>query len=119
MILTGMVLFAAVFLVSDPVTSPTTRNMKLLYAVIVALVTVMIRFLGNNTEGVLFAILIGNVVTPYMNRNARSGTVKSFLQTVAIALVITVSTGYVIQMAAQPAIEEVSSSWEVINHETS
>jgi len=119
MILTGMVLFAAVFLVSDPVTSPTTRNMKILYAVIVALVTVMIRFLGNNTEGVLFAILIGNVVTPYMNRNARSGTVKSLLQTVAIALIITVSTGYVIQLAAQPVIEEVATSWEVINHETS
>jgi electron transport complex protein RnfD len=119
MILTGMVLFAAVFLVSDPVTSPTTRNMKILYAVIVALVTVMIRFLGNNTEGVLFAILIGNVVTPYMNRNARSGTINSLLQTLAIAVVITVSTGFIINMAAQPAIEELSTPLEVINYETS
>jgi Na+-translocating ferredoxin:NAD+ oxidoreductase subunit D len=119
MVLTGMVLFAAVFLVSDPVTSPTTRNMKILYAVIVALVTVMIRFLGNNTEGVLFAILIGNVVTPYMNRNARSGTVRSLLQTMVIAVAITVATGYVIGLATQPAIEEVSSAWEVTMNETS
>ena len=119
MVLTGMVLFAAVFLVSDPVTSPTTRNMKILYAVIVALVTVMIRYLGNNTEGVLFAILIGNVVTPYMNRNARSGTLRSLVQTMAIAVVITVATGYVIGLASQPVTEEVSTAWEVTMNETS
>jgi len=118
MLVTGMVLFAAVFLVSDPVTSPTTRNTKLLYAVIVAVVTVMIRVLGNNTEGVLFAVLIGNVVTPYMNRNARSGSVRTFLQTAAIAMVITVAAGFVILQVSQPATEEVAVSTEVLIHET-
>lgn len=118
MVVTGMVLFAAVFLVSDPVTSPTTRNTKLLYAVIVAVVTVLIRILGNNTEGVLFAILIGNVVTPYMNRNARSGSLRTFIQTVAIALVITVAAGFVILQVTQPATEELSVKVEVLNYET-
>ena len=118
MILTGIVLFAAVFLVSDPITSPTTRNTKVLYAVIVAVVTVMIRLLGNNTEGVLFAILIGNVVTPYMNRNARSGSLRTFIQTAAIAIVITVASGYVLLQTTQPAAEELSTTMEVLIDET-
>jgi electron transport complex protein RnfD len=118
MLVTGMVLFAAVFLVSDPVTSPTTRNTKLLYAVIVAVVTVMIRVLGNNTEGVLFAILIGNVVTPYMNRNARSGSLRTLIQTTAIAMVLTVAAGFIILQVSQPATEEVAVSTEVLIHET-
>lgn len=118
MILTGIVLFAAVFLVSDPITSPTTRNTKLLYAVIVAVVTVMIRILGNNTEGVLFAILIGNVITPYMNRIARSGTLRTFIQTAAIAIVITVASGYVLLQTRQPVVEELSTTTEVLIDET-
>jgi Na+-translocating ferredoxin:NAD+ oxidoreductase subunit D len=118
MLVTGMVLFAAVFLVSDPVTSPTTRNTKVLYAVIVAVVTVMIRVLGNNTEGVLFAILIGNVVTPYMNRNARSGSLRTLIQTTAIAMVLTVAAGFIILQVSQPAIEEVAITTEVLIHET-
>ena len=118
MVLTGIVLFAAVFLVSDPITSPTTRNTKLLYAVSVAVVTVMIRILGNNTEGVLFAILIGNVITPYMNRNARSGTLRTFIQTAAIAIVITVASGVVLLQTRQPAIEELSTTMEVWIDET-
>ncbi len=118
MILTGMVLFAAVFLVSDPITSPTTRNMKILYAVIVALVTVLIRILGNNTEGVLFAILFGNVLTPYMNRNARSGTLRTFIQTAAIAIVITVTSGYVLLQMRQPVAEELNTTVEVLIDET-
>jgi electron transport complex protein RnfD len=118
MLVTGMVLFAAVFLVSDPVTSPTTRNTKVLYAVIVAVVTVMIRVLGNNTEGVLFAVLIGNVVTPYMNRNARSGSLRTLIQTTVIAMVLTVAAGFIILQVSQPATEEVAVTTEVLIHET-
>ncbi len=118
MIVTGLVLFAAVFLVSDPVTSPTTRNTKLLYAVTVAVVTVMIRVLGNNTEGVLFAILIGNVITPYMNRNARSGRLRSLIQTAAIAITITLATGWILLTATQAGTEELTSTVEGYIHET-
>ncbi len=118
MVLTGMVLFAAVFLVSDPITSPTTRNMKIIYAVIVALVTVMIRVLGNNTEGVLFAILIGNVMTPYMNRNARAGTRRSLIQASLMAVALTIGTGWVLQQAIQQNTQELGVPLEVLIDET-
>jgi electron transport complex protein RnfD len=109
MILSGLVLVGAVFFVSDPVTSPTTRNTKLLYAVVVALITVMIRILGDATEGVLFAVLIGNVITPFMNRSARKSSFVSFVQMLLIAAVITATSGYVIQLAMQPETLEVAS----------
>lgn len=109
MVLSGLLLVGAAFYVSDPVTSPTTRNTKILYAVVVALITVMIRILGDATEGVLFAILIGNVITPYMNRSARKSSFVSFVQMLLIAAVITATSGYVIQLAMQPETVEVAS----------
>jgi len=109
MVLSGLLLIGAAFYVSDPVTSPTTRNTKILYAVVVALITVMIRILGDATEGVLFAILIGNVITPYMNRSARKSSLVSFVQMLLIAAVISAASGYVIQLASQPETVEVAS----------
>lgn len=109
MVLSGLLLVGAAFYVSDPVTSPTTRNTKILYAVVVALITVMIRILGDATEGVLFAVLIGNVITPYMNRSARKSSFVSFVQMLMVAAVITATSGYVIQLAMQPETVEVAS----------
>ena len=109
MVLSGLLLVGAVFYVSDPVTSPTTRNTKILYAVVVAVVTVMIRLLGDATEGVLFAVLIGNVLTPYMNRSARKSSFVSFAQMLVIAAVIIAGSGYLIQLASQPETLEVAS----------
>ncbi len=67
-ILTGGVLFAAVFMLTDPVTHPTTKGGKVLFALIAALITLLIRFLGNSPEGVLFSILLSNMLTPSIDR---------------------------------------------------
>ncbi len=102
-LLSGLVLFTGVFLITDPVTTPTSRETKLVFAVIVGLLTVMIRVLGNNTEGVLFAVLLGNIFTPYINRTARQSNTRSFIKTIVFVIALIVLGGLAIGFINSPA----------------
>ena len=67
-IVAGGVLFGAVFMATDYVTSPLTASGKLIFGFCAGLITVLIRQWGNYPEGVTYSILIMNAVTPYLNR---------------------------------------------------
>lgn len=74
-VLTGGLLFGAVFMATEPVTSPITRRGKIVFAIYIAVITFAIRLLGNYPEGVLFSILFMNMFTPLID-NAFSGQNK-------------------------------------------
>ena len=63
----GGLLLGAIFMATDPVTSPKKCVGKLIFGLGCGLLTVMIRFYGTNAEGVPFAILIMNIINPYLN----------------------------------------------------
>lgn len=65
---TGGAAFGGVFMLTDPVTSPQSRPAKILFATIAALLTVLIRYLGNLPEGVVFSILIANMLSPTIDQ---------------------------------------------------
>lgn len=67
-VLSGGLLIGAIFMATDYATSPTTRWGKAIFGVGCALITVMIRFFGNYPEGVSFAILFMNILTPYIEK---------------------------------------------------
>lgn len=67
-ILTGGVLLGAIFMATDYVTSPMTIRGGIYYAVGIAILTVVIRVWGAYPEGVSFAILLMNAVTPLINK---------------------------------------------------
>ncbi|QVK21404.1 RnfABCDGE type electron transport complex subunit D [Mycoplasmatota bacterium] len=92
-ILTGLVIFGALFLVTDDVTSPTSRETKIVYAVIVGLLTVMIRTIGSNLEGVLFAVLLGNLITPFLNRTVKRSNLISLAKALVFAVIVIVAAG--------------------------
>lgn len=66
-VLTGGLLLGAIFMATDYVTSPASRVGKLIFGVGCGLLTVLIRFFGG-TEGVSYAILFMNILTPYIDR---------------------------------------------------
>lgn len=66
-LLTGGMMLGAVFMATDMVTSPMSRNGQLVYGVGIGLLTVIIRVWGAYPEGMSFAILIMNAVTPLLN----------------------------------------------------
>lgn len=67
-LLTGGVAFGAVFMATDPVTNPTTRAGKIIFAIGCGLITVLIRVKGSLPEGVLYSILLMNMLTPWIER---------------------------------------------------
>lgn len=70
-ILSGGVLLGAIFMATDYVTSPMTRRGMLLYGVMIGVITMIIRLWGAYPEGVSFAILIMNGLTPLINTYMR------------------------------------------------
>ncbi len=67
-VLSGGLLFGAVFMATDYVTTPITRLGKMIFALGCALITVLIRFYGTYPEGVSYSILIMNIVSPYIEK---------------------------------------------------
>lgn len=58
----GGVLFGAVFMLTDPVTSPINPPSRVMFGIIAAVSTVFIRYLAALPEGVGFSILIANMI---------------------------------------------------------
>lgn len=67
----GGVFIGAIFMATDYVTSPSTAWGKVLFALGAGLLTCLIRYFGNYPEGVSFAILFMNILTPYIERWTR------------------------------------------------
>lgn len=68
MILSGGLLFGAVFMATDYVTSPTNWKGHIIYGVGIGVITFLIRHFGYLPEGVSYAILLMNLFVPYINR---------------------------------------------------
>lgn len=66
-LLAGGLLFGVFFMATDPVTSPATHTGKWAYGILIGVVTVLIRNLTGYVEGVMFAILLGNIVAPILD----------------------------------------------------
>lgn len=67
----GSLVFGAVFMATDYVTSPVTSIGRLIYGVGCGLITVFIRYFGGYPEGVSFAILIMNLLVWYIDMFTR------------------------------------------------
>jgi electron transport complex protein RnfD len=68
MIFSGGLMLGAMFMASDMVGSPMTSLGCYLYGALIGLITVVIRTWGGLPEGVMYAILLGNAVTPHLDR---------------------------------------------------
>ncbi|MCI5801860.1 MAG: RnfABCDGE type electron transport complex subunit D [Oscillospiraceae bacterium] len=71
-VLAGGLILGAFFMATDYTTSPVTKKGKYIYAVGCGLLTVLIRLFGNYVEGVSFAILLMNIVTPLIDRYTKT-----------------------------------------------
>lgn len=70
-VLTGGVLFGAVFMATDYVTNPTLRVGQCIFGILCGVIVVVIRKYGSYPEGVTFAILFMNCLTPLIDRYSK------------------------------------------------
>ena len=67
-ILGGGLFLGAIFMATDYATSPVTNMGKLIFGIGCGLITVLIRVYGSYPEGVSFAILLMNILVPYIDK---------------------------------------------------
>ena len=67
-VLSGGLLLGAIFMATDYSTTPSTVMGRALFGIGAGLLTVLIRLYGSYAEGVSFAILFMNILTPYLSR---------------------------------------------------
>lgn len=66
-LLSGGLLFGAFFMATDPVTAPLTFSGRWIYGSLLGILTVLFRGLTGFVEGVMFAILLMNALSPFID----------------------------------------------------
>jgi len=80
MMFSGGLMLGAVFMATDMVASPITPLGAVVYGVIIGLLVIIIRIWGGLPEGVMYAILLANAISPHIDNMIRPrvyGTSKS------------------------------------------
>ncbi len=72
-VLAGGLLLGAVFMATDPVTTPVTAKGRWIFGIGCGVITMLIRLWGGLPEGVMYSILFMNAFTPLINRISRPG----------------------------------------------
>lgn len=101
---TGGVAFGAVFMLTDPVTSPTSNQGRIIFALGAGIITVLIRVLANLPEGCLYSILIMNMLTPAIEK-AMSGKQLAIRKKAWVITAIVALLGFVSMFLATLKIE--------------
>jgi len=72
MLFSGGLMLGAVFMATDMVASPITSWGVVLYGIIIGALVVVIRIWGGLPEGVMYAILLANAISPHIDRLIRN-----------------------------------------------
>jgi Na+-translocating ferredoxin:NAD+ oxidoreductase subunit D len=67
MLFSGGLMLGAMFMATDMVGSPITPLGVVIYGVFIGLLVVVIRIWGGLPEGVMYAILLGNALSPHID----------------------------------------------------
>jgi len=67
-LLSGGLVLGALFMATDMATSPVTPRAVWVYGALIGTVTIVIRYYGGLTEGVMYAILFGNAAAPLLDK---------------------------------------------------
>ena len=71
-VLDGGLMLGAIFMATDYVTSPLTTKGRVIFALGCGFLTSAIRVFANSAEGVSFAVLLMNLLVPYINEGCRT-----------------------------------------------
>jgi len=97
-ILSGGLMFGAVFMATDPVTSPATPFGQVIYAICLGFLTVVFRLLTTYPEGVLTAILTLNMfifIIDKIGSKVRFNSRKMIMPLITLLVLISLVTIYI------------------------
>ena len=65
----GGLIFGAFFMATDYVTGPLTPMGQIIYGIVLGILTGLFRIFGGSAEGVSYAIILGNILCPLIEKN--------------------------------------------------
>lgn len=89
-LLSGGLLFGVVFMATDPITSPYTRQGRLIYGALIGALVAIIRLFGALPEGMVFALVIANGFVPLIDYRKWSTNVYRLKFIIGYAVVIVI-----------------------------
>ena len=118
-VLAGGVLFGGVFMVTDPVTTPVTLPGKIVYGIGAGCFTVLFRLKSNMSDGVLYSILLMNMLTPAIDKLFDGNQIKDAAK-IRNKTILTsaVSLAMVIAVGALSSVKEPAASTPSTNNTT-
>lgn len=92
-ILSGGLMFGAVFMATEPVTTPKNPLGKIVFALFLGVFTVLFRFIGQYPEGVATSIIFMNIFTMPIDKwtsviRTQGVTKKTIIKTIILAILI-------------------------------
>lgn len=117
---TGGAAFGAVFMLTDPVTDPQSRPAKILFAIVAALLTVLIRYLGNLPEGVVFSILLANMLSPAIDQMFGYKQIEVYKRNVIIivsSFIISILIVVLVGTSVKPGVYQVDNKTASLSQE--
>lgn len=104
----GGLLFVTLFMMSDPFTKPYSNVGLAYYTVIFTVVYSLIRFIGKDADGTLYALLFANLFVPLLNKKTVDATFKFSVKNVIMIVVLLstlIGTGLFIKTILEQRIE--------------
>lgn len=109
---TGGLMFGAVFMATDPVTNPTSATGRTLFAIGCGILTMLIRVKANLPEGVLYSILLMNMMSPAIELLTDGWQIKkvkkyvtSVVSFVLVGVLLTVMTSFAMSYKEPAPVE--------------
>jgi electron transport complex protein RnfD len=114
-LLSGGLLFGAVFMATDPVTSPITKTGQFIYGVCLGLLTVIFRFLTPYPEGVLTSILTMNMLVFMLDKIGVKAkfNIKHTIIPIVILILLVGSLTYYIGVHIKPEAKPVDKNFTI------
>lgn len=78
-LMVGMAIFGAFFIITDKPTLPVTTGGRILYGFLFAFFTILIRVFAAWPEGVIFATIIMNVLSPLLDATVSRKPISAIL----------------------------------------
>lgn len=90
----GGLMFAATFMVTDPVTGPKSQDGKIMYGCIAGFLAIFIRVFSSMPEGVVFGLVLADAITPLLDQAIKGNTKKNIItRTIRMAILLVVLLG--------------------------
>lgn len=120
-LLTGGAMFGAVFMMTDPVTNPTSAAGRIIFAMGCAILTIILRLRSNLPEGVMYSILIMNMLTPMIESLTDGQQIKmktKNIRSIAIVFIAGLACTLLVGSTISPVAEGSASAGETNGTET-